>query len=361
LHPPHLVAIAPQQAYASLYLDYTYPGGIRSLGDPYWYAFAGGVGFARPMLSTQEASWALHPLLDGYWKQIDIDTKWSQIKVPILGFGGWPDIFQDAMARNYLGLQGPNTYLVDGPWSHGNTFDATVTQGAMLAWFDHWLMPNPYAPLPPTHVASYVMPAGPWQALSSWPAPNARKETLALTTSRRIAAAPGRPGSASYAVNTAAGAVDLQSGDHLIFTGAPLKAASTIAGAGTVRLIATLTDPTRIASGSLVDTNFVVHLYDVDPSGGQSLITRGYLKASQYRSHTNPARIPPGQAVDYQVPLWHVHYRVAAGHHLVLTLGSGESSCCLSSAPALAQPLLPLEVTVATGASGSTIALPVVG
>src|SRR3712207_7551754 len=46
--------------------DYAYPGGIRSLGDPYWSAFAGAVGFGRPAVSTQEASWAAHPLLDDY-------------------------------------------------------------------------------------------------------------------------------------------------------------------------------------------------------------------------------------------------------------------------------------------------------
>ena len=95
LDPPSLVTIAPQQAYSSLYLDYAYPGGIRSLGDPYWYLFAGGVGAGRPVVSGQEAAWLEHPLLDAYWQQIDIDTKWDEIDVPILGFGGWVDIFQD--------------------------------------------------------------------------------------------------------------------------------------------------------------------------------------------------------------------------------------------------------------------------
>src|SRR5207302_8423910 len=162
LHPPGLVTIAPQQSFASLYLEYAYPGGIRSLGDPYWYAFTTAVGFGHTTASTQEADWLRHPLLDDYWKQIDIDTKWSQIDLPILGFGGWLDIFQDGMVRDYLALQGPNTYLVDGPWVHGNTFDTTVTLGALLAWFDHWLYHDANAPLPPTHVATYRMPNGPW-------------------------------------------------------------------------------------------------------------------------------------------------------------------------------------------------------
>ena len=359
LHPPGLITIAPQQSYSSLYLDYTYPGGIRSLGDPYWFAFAGATGAGHSLASTQEVSWLQHPLLDGYWRQIDIDTRWSQIRLPILGFGGWPDIFQDAMARNYVGLAGPDTYLVDGPWTHGSTFDATVTQGAMLAWFDRWLGGDDRAPLPPTHVASYVMPNGPWTTQADWPPPDANPTAFALTTAGRISPTAGASGGATYVVSTAAGAVDLPAFDHLVFTGPVATVPTTIAGAGELRLRATLTDPTgRATALPMVDTNFVLHLFDVAPSGTQTLMTRGYLKASQYRTHAMSSSIPLGARIDYRVPLWHVHWRLDPGHHLVLTLASGESNCCLSAAPALAQPLLPLRVTVATGASGSTLVLP---
>lgn len=365
LHPPSLVTIAPQQSFSSLYRNYAYPGGIRSLGDPYWWAFAGSVGFGRPSVSTQEAEWLRHPLLDDYWRQIDIDTKWDQIDIPVLGFGGWIDIFQDAMPENYLALAGPNTYLIDGPWDHGNTFDSTVTLGALLAWFDHWLYGSPDAPLPPTHVASYVMPSGPWVALPSWP-PQARNDALALTTTGTLSGAAGRAGQRSYTVNTAAGAVDLQSGDHLLFTGAPLPGATTISGAGSVRLLASLSDPSGVIAASQqtvdtgqgVDTNFVVRLDDVSPSGDHVGVTRGYLKASHLRSHSYPAHLPLDVPVEYDVPLWHVHYTVAAGHHLELLLESGDKECCLSSAPAVVQPLFPLTVTVRTGAGGSVLSLP---
>jgi predicted acyl esterase len=365
LHPPHLVTIAPQQSYASMYLDYSYPGGIRSLGDPDWYLFTGGVGVVRPMLSIQEKRWLAHPLLDAYWQQIDIAPKWNQITVPILGFGGWLDLFQDGMVRNYLGLKGPNTYLINGPWTHGSTFDSTVTLGALLAWFDHWMYGDPRAPMPPTHVASYVMPSGPWQALADWPPAGTHAQTLGFTTSGALAAEPGKTGNSSYVVNTGAGLVDLRSGDHLTFAGLPLPTTQVIRGAGTVRLVATLTDPTGsiaatqhgIDTSRLVDTNFVFHLYDVTPAGAKRLITRGYLKASQYTSHTYPTRLPLGQAVEYDIPLWQVDYRIAANDHLELLLESGEQECCQSAAPAASQPLFPLTVTVATGRGGSSLTL----
>jgi hypothetical protein len=369
LHPPDLVTIAPQQTFDSLYLDYTYPGGIRSLGDPYWYLFTAAVGLGRNLASTQEAEWLQHSLLDAYWQQIDIDTKWNQIGLPILGYGGWLDIFQDGMVRNYTALAGPDTYLIDGPWTHGSTFDSTATMGTLLAWFDHWLYQDPHAPMPPTHVASYLMPHGPWQALPAWPVPQARRQTLGLTTARALSADQAPAGRQSYVVNTGAGVVDLPSGDHLVFSGSPLKTAETIGGAGVVHLVATLTDPSgaiaarRGAAGGarMVDTNFVFHLYDVTPAGSKTLVTRGYLKASQHKSHTYPSTIPLGQPIDYTVPLWHIDYSVAAGDHLELLLESGEQSCCLSAAPAAAQPLLPLTVTVATGAGGSSLSIPTTG
>jgi uncharacterized protein len=359
LKPPALAAIAPQQAFRSLYAEYAYPGGIRSLGDPYWYLFAGAVGFVRPMVSPQLAQWALHPLLDGYWKQIDIDTKWDGIDIPVLGFGGWVDIFQDGMARNYMGLRGADTYLIEGPWEHSSTFDDTVTEGTLLAWYDRWLYGDTSAPLPPTHVASYRMPNGPWESLADWPLPGTGEQTLTLNGPNRLGPSPASPGHSSYVVNTAAGAVDAP-GDHLVFTSAPLAVPMTIGGAPTLRLSATLTDPSNAAAGtpSLVDTNFVVHLYDIAPSGEQRLVTRGYLKASHRASHAHRVAIPLGNAVDYAVPLWHVHHRIAAGHRLSLVVRSGERNCCLSAAPALLQPLLPLRVSVATGAGGSTLHIP---
>jgi predicted acyl esterase len=160
-------------------------------------------------------------------------------------------------------------------------------------------------------------------------------------------------------VNTGAGAVDLPAFDHLVFTGSPLKVAETIGGAATARLLVSLSDPSGAKTPLPVDTNFVVHLYDESPSGGRTLITRGYLKASHRWSHSILDTIPLGPALEYRVPMWHVNYRVATGHHLVLTLGSGDPECCLSAAPALAQPLRPLKVTVATGTGGSSISLPV--
>ena len=101
-----------------------------------------------------------------------------------------------------------------------------------------------------------------------------------------------------------------------------------------------------------------VGMDDVTASGTKTLVTRGYLKASHYKSHSDRAPIPLGQAITYTVPLWHVDYRFPAGDHIELLLESGEQECCLSSAPAAAQPLLPLAVSVGTGLGGSTLSLP---
>jgi predicted acyl esterase len=213
---------------------------------------------------------------------------------------------------------------------------------------------------------SYLMPKGPWQVLPAWPVAQAHQRTLALTRTAGLAATNGEPpGHLSYVVNPGAGVLDLPSDDHLVFTGSPLAAPETVGGSPVVHLIATLTDPTGLTTAipatQLADANFVFHLYDVTTSGTRTVITRGFLKASQYRSHALATNVPLNKPISYTIPLWHINYRIAAGDHLELFLESGDRNCCLSAAPALAQPMLPLTVTVETGRGGSTLSLPVTG
>ena len=128
-----------------------------------------------------------------------------------------------------------------------------------------------------------------------------------------------------------------------------------------------MTDPTgvlgtfdsTVPTSSLVDTNFVFHLYDVAPGGTQTNVTQGYLKASHRLSHTYPTVIDLGAKTAYAIPLWHTDWRFQAGHRLELVLAAGDQATGLGGAPAPLQPIPPLTVTVQTGTGGSTLKLPV--
>ena len=233
----------------------------------------------------------------------------------MLGFAGWKDLFQDGMVRNYLGLHS-HMYLIDGPWTHGSTFANGVTRGTTLAWFDHWLLGLKSAPMPPARIMSYEMPNGPWTTFGGWPA-GTKTQTLALNGNGSMGPAAAA-GSKAYTADTAAGVDPITDSNSLSFTTVPLAKDTVIAGSGQVSLTATLTDPTGLLAlaPDQVETNFVFHLFDVGPDGTQTNITQGYLKASHLVSHSFRTIIDLNRAITYTIPLWHIHWRLAAGHSL---------------------------------------------
>src|SRR6478672_9421711 len=99
--PPHLRAIAAGASYASLYRQMVYLGGIRNLDVDGWQ-----LGLVTN--TTISATWRQHPLDDDYWAERSIETKYDQIRasgIPILDYGGWYDIYQDAAPGNYMALK----------------------------------------------------------------------------------------------------------------------------------------------------------------------------------------------------------------------------------------------------------------
>ena len=381
--PPNLVTIVPQQSSWSVYLDCTYPGGIRSGCDP-TFALVGGLALSGGRaLPLQTTDWLAHPLLDAYWRQLDVRAHLNRIKIPILGFGGWIDpVFGDAMARNYEATK-THAWLVDGPWLHApsknsDVFGNLVTRGTTLAWFDHWLLHMRSAPLPPARVMSVEMGSGNWHLYPSWPPPGTHDVSLRLNTDGSLAARADAPGHREYVANTASGVINAPSGDHLDFTSAPLPKDLVVGGAGTVHLRAALTDPAGVLApggafaGKAVDTDFVFRLFDVAPTGAVTQISQGFLKASHRRSQSFLSQIPLGQTINYTISLWNVDRRIPRGHRLRLLVTAGDQPLKYLTNPAAIepeggsetpgyQPIPPLTVMVATGMGGSTLELPIVG
>lgn len=107
-----------------------------------------------------------------------------------------------------------------------------------------------------------------------------------------------------------------------------------------------LTDPmefvgpvglTLYAAIDAEDTPWLGRLRDVDPSGGQHLLGRGFLRASHreldaertsryrpYHSHTDPTPVEPGEIYEYRIGFQPIGHRFRAGHQLELELRSME-------------------------------------
>jgi hypothetical protein len=63
---------------------------------------------------------------------------------------------------------------------------------------------------------------------------------------------------------------------------------------------------------------------DLDPNGGTTRISNGWLKASHRTGHEHPQPVAPGEFAELKLPMWPMHHRGPAGHSLRLTISSND-------------------------------------
>jgi predicted acyl esterase len=367
LNPPHLEAIVPQIAPGNIY-EWVYPGGIPSTGGTTWAAMVAALSFGRANPVQVAKSFADHPLYDDYWRQIDITDDLDDIRVPTLMMGGWQDLFTNGTVESFTG-RSSSTWLVMGPGQHTPPHfepHAPVPLGAQLAWWDHWLMQLPHAPLPSARVTSIQGPVsgggGEWKEFSQWPPSGFRSQRMYLSGDRSLSADSGATGVTSYVVNPLDGPARSWFGDfaanypedpaadqsiadrqRLTFTTGPLADDSELAGAARVHLRAALSAP---------DGRFVVKVEDVAPDGKVVAVTDGYLLASHRDGDDHEVAVTPGRFDDYEVSIRPTHWRFAQGHRLRIAVTSGDVPLLLPDASTGST------VSIAHGAGGSWVDLP---
>jgi hypothetical protein len=393
LHPPGLLAISPLSSEYDIYMENIYPGGIK--GNPLtlddWPLATELLSGGRELAAETEAQYLQHPRWDSFWQQIAVSTKWNQIKMPILGIGGWQDeTVIDGAPVNWAGLDATGNqqnYLIVGPWFHASTGPpyempaagpSTPTTSAptlaQLAWFDHWVMGLRTAPLPSSPVTVFEEPTGVlvegvypnqtptqlpagqdsgrgWQDYSSWPPPGIRDISFDLTRDNTLALAPGPAAKESYttyptdAGSTSPGGQVGSSSQTLVFNTARLKQDLAVVGSVVVHLRASL---------SYTDGNFKAQLYDTAPDGSATFVKEGYLKASHRFSQERAVPVAPGSLTDFSIQLFPIDWRFGKGERLRLMIYGGEST-------ELAPEPVPVTTTVSLGAGGSILSLPILG
>ncbi|MGY0390666.1 CocE/NonD family hydrolase [Nocardioides sp. WG-D5] len=365
LNPPHLKAIIPQIAPSSIY-EWIYPGGIPSTQGATWAAMVSALSLGRVNPVQVEKTFADHPLYDDYWRQIDISDDLDDIRVPTLLMGGWQDLFTNGTVESFAGRP-DRTWLVMGPGQHTPPhfeMRAPIPMGAQLAWWDHWLMRLPDAPLPSARVTSFVAPTsgGAWKELSQWPPAAVRSQRMYLNGDRSLSADRGANAVTKYPVNPLDGPARSWFGDfaanhpedpaadqsiadrqRLTFTTDPLTDDAELAGAARVHLRAAL---------NAADGRFVVKVEDVAPDGKVVAVTDGYLKASHREGHDHEVKVSPGQFNDYEISIRPTHWRFEKEHRLRIAVTSGDVPLLLPDATTGST------VTIANGAIGSWVDLP---
>lgn len=323
-----------------------------------------------PLLHDTEVApfffdWLEHDTRDEYWQEMSLEHRFDAIDVPCLHFGGWFDTFAIGTVRNFAELSdrarangfAQRHRLVMGPWIHmpwgpvvGSCSFGPEAKNRLneeqLAWFDRWLKDKPGdAESAPAEL--FVMRGNRWRTAEAWPPPDSVEEewfvhsdgraTSLSSTGTLSREAPGEehpdvfvfdPGNPAPSAGgrsccdptvTPMGVAPQRTvevrNDVLLYTSDPLDAPTEVTGDVRVILHATT---------SVVDTDWVVRLVDVDDHGTSVNVCQGVLRARFRDGLDSPSLLTPGEVIEYEIPLGPTSWEFAAGHRVRLHVTSSD-------------------------------------
>jgi putative CocE/NonD family hydrolase len=175
--------------------------GIRQLLARRWVARAagdlplgaGGRAFLGEGAPWYE-SWLEHPDCDDpFWRPLRFTAALDKVRVPVLLFGGWQDLFLRQTLEQYRHLRdrAVDVALTVGPWTHTQLLTRGLGAAAResLAWLDTHLGAS--ARPRPSTVRVFVTGAG-WRELPDWP-PATTVQPLYLQPGGGLAGTPPAP------------------------------------------------------------------------------------------------------------------------------------------------------------------------
>jgi putative CocE/NonD family hydrolase len=293
--------------------------------------------------------WMAHPTADAYWRSLMFASRLKDVRIPVFHQSGWFDGDGIGTKLNYLAMAGYGhalQKLIVGPWPHSDTASRSLgdrdfggaaaidLQRDYLRWFDYWLKGIDNGILKEPLVSMFVMGSNRWVYGAKYPLPETRFEKLYLADEGRLLFTPPANSQASdgYVYNPGDPTPDAGYGDPanrqqtiaarkdvLVYTTPPFEKPYTMAGPLTAVLY---------ASSSARDTDWFVHLLDVDPEGrclslwGNNSV--GVLRARYRNSVEKTQLIEPGKIYKYTIDLWHTAITIAPGHRLRVEVASGD-------------------------------------
>jgi hypothetical protein len=305
-----------------------------------------------------------HPSRDSYWDRADVSKKCSQIKIPVLHWGGWYDVYLKATIDDWLGVREnsesavarKNQWLVIGPIDHEWTTESTQRIGKMdigekgcnwiwdlhQQFFDYWLkgIDNGFSETP--RVKIFVLGDNEWRYENAWPLARTKytkyyfhskgsANTLdgdgVVNTSKpsdepsdSYVYDPNNPITISLESDLWALALTLKDrasvekrSDVLVYTTPELEENIEITGPITVTLH---------AASSARDTDFTATLVDVSPDGYAHMIQEGIVRARYRNSDRETTLIEPGKIYEYAIDLWATSFVVKKGHKIRVEISS---------------------------------------
>ncbi|MSR02717.1 MAG: CocE/NonD family hydrolase [Gemmatimonadetes bacterium] len=325
---------------------------------------ARGLAFAPWWETWIRANLSTHP----YWKGISYQgpENYARMTVPALNMTGWFDADFPGSPMNYLGMkayggsvEGRRPKLMIGPWYHGLNErvvggidygpEALIDlDGYIARWYDYYLkgIDNGVVNDPPVWV--FVMGPNRWYAEKDWPLPETKWTPYYLTSGGRANSLKGdgvlsatqpktagldtyvydpeHPTQSTYGTHGhIPGAVDARLGaigDEVVVYQTPVLGED-VEVTGPI-------EATLFAATSAKDTDWMLRLVDVHPSGYAALLGEGIMRARNRDpaagGRFNAAQlstIEPNKVYEYRIKFWRVTGNVfAKGHRIRLEISS---------------------------------------
>jgi hypothetical protein len=381
LNHPNLKCIAPGDTAANIYGVWVYAGGqalcMQTLGM--WVIMMNSRTYRNyfrlnqwhlPLISIDDGAglrcesykdWIKHPTRDDYWNRINLDHKYSAVKIPVLNWGGWYDVFLKATIDDWTGLTVKaesdavrrRHRLLIAPTDHETTplftgrigrlnVGKQVLYDRIQRFFDFWLKGVQNGLPDEPQVEMFVMGENKWRHENEWPPKRVQYVKYYLHSHSSAATLhgdgtlnttiPGKEPVDTYIYDPenpviVALKTDLwrlakymknrteveTRRDVLVYTSSVTEADLEITGP----IIMTL-----YAGSSARDTDFTATLVDVFPDGYAQMIQEGIVRARHRDMSRPPSLIEPGTTYEYKIDLWATSYILKSGHRIRVEISS---------------------------------------
>ena len=359
LQPPHLKAIAPIGAFWDSYRHFWWPGGVLQKGFLRWLISLvnldihteksvileelGENGYAetirralenRDILAADEIVDALknpqlignlnyldiilHPYICDYWIKRGSEYDFDKISIPAyLGAAQhrpgacyyWSDF---RMPRKLMFF--PPAYL-DRPFYQ--------LSWELLRWFDYWLKGLDTGIMDESPVKIFIRGSNEWLQTNDYPVSNTKWIPFYLHSNRMLCEIEPWPEAEALSY-------DDRPGDRgsIKYYSAPMVENTEVVGPVVLNMYASCRNTDMIITASI---------WDVDPEGKETLLNRGWLRASHreldrkkskpwlpVHTHTNPSPLIPGQIYELNIDIWPIANLFKAGHRILLKISSSD-------------------------------------
>jgi predicted acyl esterase len=239
---------------------------------------------------------------------------------------GWT---MDGTIELFHTLKGPKKLDI-GPYPPMQSRPFIEEHDKMFRWYDYWIKGIDNGIMDEPAVSVFVEGSRKHVEAANWPPKEIEHKDLFLRTRRKLASEPelmneefAAPDGFFQAPLTVTDKVEI-----LSWTTDPFEEPTEMIGTGAAHIYAAIDQD---------DTNFILRLWDVSPTGKRQLVTTGFLKASQREldearsSHGNPIhphtreeKVTPGSIEEYVIRLYPFATTFKPGNRLELELSCDE-------------------------------------